>query len=121
RSFLPVVVASCVASPAFAAQLEQAVAYGGSINMNLYVPDNVDESPGVIVTLHSCGNPYESDSLNYVQSSADEHGFIVIQPTNGAPDCWTSDAGQAGEKPDILKMVTYVLENHGADPNRVYA
>lgn len=89
--------------------------------MNLYVPDNVDESPGVIVTLHSCGNPYESDSLNYVQSSADEHGFIVIQPTNGAPDCWTSDAGQAGEKPDILKMVTYVLENHGADPNRVYA
>src|SRR5690606_18287122 len=86
-SLLAVTAVSFEAAPARAAQLEQAVAYGGSINMNLYVPDNVDESPGVVVTLHSCGNPYESDSLNYIQSSADEHGFIVIQPTNGAPDC----------------------------------
>src|SRR5690606_32910521 len=110
-----------LAQPALAASWQEGVDYGGSTNMNLYVPDDVDASPGVVVALHSCGNQYEGDSRNYVQSSADEYGFIIIQPTNGAPDCWTADAGQDGEKPDIVNMVQYVLENHGADPNRVFA
>src|SRR5690606_1453991 len=30
-------------------------------------------------------------------------------------------AGQDGEKPDIIAMVSYVLENHNADAERVYA
>ncbi len=107
--------------PSLAAQWQSGVNYGGSVNMNLYIPDSVDESPGIVVALHSCGNQYESDSQNYVKTSADQYGFIIIQPTNGSPDCWTSDAGQAGEKPDILNMVQYVIDNHSADPNRVFA
>jgi poly(3-hydroxybutyrate) depolymerase len=65
--------------PALAATWQEAVNYGGSTNMNLYVPDTLDPSPGIVVALHSCGNEYESDSRNYVQTSADEYGFIIIQ------------------------------------------
>ncbi len=110
-----------VANPAFAASWQMGVSYGGNTNMNLYVPDTLDESPGIVVALHSCGNQYESDSQNYVKTSADEYGFIIIQPTNGNPDCWTADAGQDGEKPDIVAMVNYVLENNNGDASRVYA
>ncbi len=110
-----------VTIPAFAADWQNGVNYGGTTNMNLYVPDNVADSPGVVVALHSCGNPYEQDSQNYARASADEYGFVIIQPTNGTPDCWTANAGQDGEKPDIIAMVNYVLENHNADAERVYA
>lgn len=119
-SSLSVVIPS-FAAPALAATWQTGVNYGGSTNMNLYVPDNVDASPGIVVALHSCGNQYESDSQNYAQSSADQYGFIIIQPTNGSPDCWTANAGQDGEKPDIIAMVNYVLENHDADAERVFA
>jgi poly(hydroxyalkanoate) depolymerase family esterase len=120
-SLLSFAAASLVSSGAFAAQFEPVADYGGSTAMNIYVPDNVDASPGVVVALHSCGNQYESDSQNYVKTSADQYGFIIIQPTNGNPDCWTADAGQDGEKPNIVKMVEYVIENHNADASRVYA
>ena len=106
---------------ALAASWQEGVNYGGSTNMNLYVPDSVEESPGVVVALHSCGNPYEGDSRNYVQSSADQYGFIIIQPTNGPADCWTANAGQDGEKPDIVRMVDHVIDNHNADAGRVFA
>jgi len=109
-----------VASPALAASWETITDYGGATNMVIYVPDEVDESPGIAVALHSCGNQYEGDSQNYFRSSADEHGFIIIAPTNGSPDCWNANAGQDGEKPDIVRMVEWVIENHDADPSRVY-
>ncbi len=118
---LPLGSALLVSQLALAASWQEAVNYGGTTNMNLYVPDNVDASPGVVVALHSCGNQYEGDSRNYVQSSADQYGFIIIQPTNGAPDCWTADAGQDGEKPDIVNMVNHVIDNHEADASRVFA
>lgn len=119
-SFLALGAVMLVASPSLAASWQEGVNYGGGTNMNLYVPDAVDAAPGVVVALHSCGNQYESDSRNYVQSSADEYGFVIIQPTNGSPDCWTADAGQEGEKPDIVAMVNYVLENNDADPTRIF-
>lgn len=80
----------------------------------------MDPNPGIAVALHSCGNQYEGDSQNYFRTSADEHGFIIIAPTNGTPDCWNATAGEAGEKPDIVRMVEWVLENYDADPARVY-
>lgn len=109
-----------LASPASAASWETITDYGGATNMVIYVPDDVDESPGIAVALHSCGNPYEGDSQNYFRSSADEHGFIVIAPTNGSPDCWNATAGQDGEKPDIVQMVEWVVANRNGDSSRVY-
>ncbi|XXY42425.1 hypothetical protein WMF04_17555 [Sorangium sp. So ce260] len=77
------------ASPSFAAEWQNNVSYGGSgPTMDLYVPDTVDASPGILVALHYCsGN--SGATHGWFQSLADQHGFIVISPSvGGGKNCW---------------------------------
>lgn len=88
--------------------------------MDLYVPDSVDESPGIVVSLHYCSGT-STDARGWFQSLADQHGFIIIAPDVGPVDCWNAKPERSGEREAIVKMVNYVITEHGANAARVFA
>jgi acetylxylan esterase len=98
------------------------VNYGGGANptMELYVPDAVDESPGVVLLLHYCGGNSGS-THEWLKSAAEQYGFLIIAPDVGPNDCWTSVPTRSGEPAALVKMVQYVIDNEGADKTRVFA
>ena len=108
-------------STAFAASWQTNVNYGGagSPTMDLYVPDSVDELPGIVVALHYCGGSANA-AHGWFQSLADEHGFIIIAG-DSANNCWDSSPGRTGEKAAIVQMVNYTIEEYGADASRVFS
>jgi acetylxylan esterase len=87
--------------------------------MDLYVPTNVDASPGVVVALHYCsGNAGSAHS--WFQAEADKYGFLIIAPGAGG-NCFDATPARSGERDAIAKMVAYVVTNNKADPTRVFA
>ena len=107
------------AAPAFAAQWQERVNYGANTIMDLYIPDRVDDSPGIVVSLHYCsGNA--GNAHGWFQSYADMYGFLIIAPGAGG-NCFDATATRAGERENISKMVDYAVRMHGADPTRVFA
>lgn len=106
-------------TPALAATWQTGVKYGGNTIMDLYVPTNVDPSPGIVVALHYCsGNAGSAHS--WLQSEADKYGFIIIAPGAGG-NCFDAKPARSGEREAISKMVAYVVTNNKADPTRVFA
>src|SRR5687768_2136847 len=72
--------ASLATFDAGAATLQTNVSYGGSgAVMNLYVPDDVDQYPAIVVSLHYCGGA-ATNAASWVTGLADQHGFIAIAP-----------------------------------------
>lgn len=108
-----------VAGPSFAATWQNNVNYGGSTTMDLYVPDKVDASPGIVVSLHYCGGN-SSNAHGWFQSLADTHGFIIIAPGAGG-NCFDATPARSGERDAITKMVSYVIMKNNADKTRVFA
>jgi poly(hydroxyalkanoate) depolymerase family esterase len=107
------------ATPAVAAQWQNKVNYGGTTVMDLYVPDKVKTSPGVVVSLHYCsGN--SSNAHGWFQSYADQHGFVIITPSAGG-NCFDATPARSGEREAITKMVQYVISKNNADKARVFA
>jgi len=107
------------ASPAFAAQWQTNVSYGGSTKMDLYVPGTPAASPPVVVVLHYCGGN-AGNAHGWLQSYADMYGFAIITPQAGG-DCFDATPSRAGERAAIVSMVNYVImQNHG-DAKRVYS
>jgi len=88
--------------------------------MDLYVPDEPDDAPGIVVSLHYCSGT-STDARGWFRSLADQHGFIIIAPDVGPVDCWNAKPERSGEREAIVKMVNYVIAEHGADPARVFA
>ncbi|XXU41306.1 PHB depolymerase family esterase [Sorangium sp. So ce1000] len=87
--------------------------------MDLYVPDKVDASPGVVVSLHYCsGNA--GNAHGWFQSLADKYGFVIIAPQAGG-NCFDATPARSGEREAITKMVQYVITQHHADATRVFA
>jgi len=113
---------SLSAGSSFAAEWQPNVNYGGSTppTMDLYVPDNADEAPGVVVSLHYCGGT-SGNAQGWFKSLADQYGFIIIAPDVGPVDCWNAKPERSGEREAITKMVQYVIDEHSADPARVFA
>ncbi|WP_438044538.1 extracellular catalytic domain type 1 short-chain-length polyhydroxyalkanoate depolymerase [Sorangium sp. So ce128] len=106
-------------SPSLAASWQTRVNYGGNTPMDLYVPDKVDASPGVVVSLHYCsGNA--GNAHGWFQSLADQHGFLIITPQAGG-NCFDATPARSGEREAITKMVQYAITQHHADPTRVFA
>ncbi len=118
--FLSSLVVLC-AGHAQAANWQNGVDYGGgSPSMDLYVPDSVDESPGMIVALHFCGGSSQN-AHGWFQGLADQHGFLIIAPDVGAgKDCWDAAPSRAGERADIAKMVDFVVAQEGVNQTRVF-
>jgi poly(hydroxyalkanoate) depolymerase family esterase len=87
--------------------------------MDLYVPDGVGATPGVVVALHYCGGNAGA-THSWFQSLADQYKFIIISP-NAGTNCWDASPGRTGAKAAIVKMVQYVGTQNHADMSRVFA
>lgn len=105
----------------FAAQWQTNVNYGGtsSPTMDLYVPDTVDDLPGIVVALHYCGGSANA-AHGWFQSLADQYGFIIIAG-DSAGNCWDSSPGRSGEKAAVVQMVNYTIDQYGANAARVFS
>ncbi len=115
-----------------AADLVQITDFGDNpsdLKMFLYVPDNVDPDPAVLVAIHYCGGSgTEYYNVTQWDDLADEHGFIVIYPSVGDGDtCYDPASTESlthnggSDSLAIVNMVNYVLANHDAHPDYVYA
>jgi acetylxylan esterase len=119
-----------LASPASAAALQEVTDFGDNpsgIKMFLYVPDNVDDNPAILVGVHWCHGTAQ-DFYNGTQYAAlaERYGFIVIYPSAITSDgCWdvhseaTLTHGGGGDSAGIVSMVKYVEERYQGDPDRV--
>lgn len=107
-------------SPALAASWQNNVSYGANTRMDIYVPDSPAASgPPVVVTLHYCGGQ-STNAHGWLQSAADQHGFIIITPQAGG-NCFDANPARSGERANIVAMVNYAVENEDADATRVFA
>ena len=119
------------APPAAAASLTQVTNFGTnptSLQMYVYVPNNVKPNPAILLALHGCqgSGPYLYSSTDF-GSLADQYGFIVIYPsTNPGGSCWDVSSDQAltrngGSDPvGLMSMITYTEQHYGGNPNAVY-
>ncbi len=131
----PLSLGLLVAAPVGAASLAQVSrgTWGASgvpdyVNMYIYVPDMPMTNPPVVVACHSCGTPVSGyfNSISGVVSAADSNGFILILPEATGRNCWdvgtpqslTHDGG--GDTQAVAQMVDYVLNQYGANADRVY-
>ena len=122
-------------TPAAAASLVQVTNFGsnpGNMLMHVYVPDSHPAHPGIVVAMHGCGgNGPGFYSGSEFASLANRYGFIVIYPSATQEagfgkcfDTWSDAAKRRGGGSDpvsIVSMVTYVEQQYGGDPNRVFA
>jgi acetylxylan esterase len=131
---LPMVAALLVAlaaPPASAASLTEVTNFGSNpsnLRMHLYVPDNVQARPPVLVAVHYCtGSGPAFHSGTEFASLADRYGFVVVYPSaTRSGNCFDVSSPQAlrrdgGSDPvGIRSMVGHVLQRLNADPGRVY-
>jgi len=118
-------------TPAKAASLVQVTSFGNNPSNNkmyIYVPNNVQANPPILVALHQCtGTGPGFFGSTAFASLADTYGFIVIYPdANRSGQCWDVSSTQAltrngGSDPvGIMSMVTYAEQNFHGNPNAVY-
>jgi acetylxylan esterase len=96
--------------------------------MYVYLPTTRAAKPAVIVAIHYCqGSASAYFSGASYPASADTYGYIIIYPQSpSAGGCWDV-ASQAslthnggGDSQTIVNMVTYAINNYGADASKVY-
>lgn len=128
------------AAPAKAAELLQVPNWGAidvpaTIDMSIYVPDDVADTPPILVLIHYCGGDapavFGQARGGGLVAAADQYGFIIVVPSakdeEGSGRCWdvlsdatrTRDGG--GDSHAIRQMVTYAVNVRGGNPDRVYA
>jgi acetylxylan esterase len=138
RTILGVVLAGIpglLAAPsARAASLQPVSNWGATgvptdVSMYIYVPDRVAATPPILVLVHYCGgtapNVFAQAQGGGIVRAADQYGFIMVVPSSGR--CWdvvsnrTRTRNGGGDSHAIRQMVTYALDTHQANANRVYA
>jgi poly(hydroxyalkanoate) depolymerase family esterase len=135
-STLLIAITGVVFPPAAAAaSLVEVTSFGanpGGMRMHIYVPDSRPANPAIVVAMHGCGGSGPGFySGSEFASLADRYGFIVIYPSaqqqagfGNCFDVWSDAAKRRGGGSDpvsIISMVNYAQQNHGGDPNRVFA
>ncbi|WP_169951013.1 PHB depolymerase family esterase [Microbispora sp. H11081] len=120
------------AHPAAAATLTEVTNFGanpGNLRMHLYVPNNVQQNPGIVLAMHTCGGsgPGFYSSTEFA-SLADRYGFIVIYPSASKKmncfDNWSEASKVRGGQTDpvsLMSMVNWVRQQYNGDANRVFA
>src|SRR5690348_15363254 len=82
----------CAAKTASAASLQRVNDFGSNPSgalMYIYVPDQLAESPPILVALHYCTGTASAYSTVGYNPKADQYGFIVIYPEAlAAGKCW---------------------------------
>ncbi len=100
-----------------------------SLQMYLYVPNQVRPHPAVVVAMHYCtgSGPAFFASTEFA-SLADRYGFIVVYPSvTRSYDCFDVSSPGAlvhdgnSDPVGIVSMVRYVVQNLHADRQRVFA
>ena len=120
-----------VAPQAKAASLVQVTNFGSNpsnLQMYIYVPNNVQPNPPILLALHQCtGSGPGFFSGTAFASLADQYGFIVIYPSvTRSGSCWDVSSSQAltrngGSDPvGLMSMITYTEQHYGGNPNQVY-
>jgi poly(hydroxyalkanoate) depolymerase family esterase len=121
------------APAASAASLVQITNFGNNptnLGMFLYVPNNVQPHPAIVVAVHYCGGsgPVFFSGTQFAQL-ADQFGFIVIYPsvpTARASHCFDVSTPQAlthngnSDPAGIVAMVNYVEQHNNGDASRVF-
>ena len=103
----------------------------GSRAYKLYVPTRSAESAmPMVVMLHGCTQSADDFAAGTrMNCLADEHGFLVLYPQQGAganpSKCWNWFQGKdqlrdSGEPSLISGMVREVAARHGVDPRRIF-
>ncbi|MGW4644749.1 extracellular catalytic domain type 1 short-chain-length polyhydroxyalkanoate depolymerase [Sphaerisporangium sp. NPDC004334] len=125
-------VALVLPHQAAAATLTEVTGFGsnpGNLRMHLYVPNNAQANPAIVLAMHPCGGSgpgfYSSSEF---ASLADRYGFVVIYPSASKKancfDNWSEASKVRGGQTDpvsLMSMVTYVEQQYHGDPNRVFA
>ena len=117
--------------PASAAGLTEITNFGSNpsdLQMYLYVPDDVDPEPALVVAIHYCtgSGPAFHSGTDWAQL-ADQHGFIVLYPSvTRSSKCWdvSSQASLSGGGSDsvgIKSMMDWVDAEYGVNPDQVYS
>jgi acetylxylan esterase len=138
RTILGLVLAGTfglLAAPsARAASLQPVGNWGASgvptdVSMYIYVPDRVATTPPILVLVHYCGGTasavFAQAQGGGIVRAADQYGFIMVVPSSGR--CWdvvsnrTRTRGGGGDSHAIRQMVTYAIDTHRANADRVYA
>jgi acetylxylan esterase len=97
--------------------------------MWLYVPKNLAAKPAIVVGLHWCsGNAQAYYQGTHWASYAETYGYIVIYPSTPylQTNCWdvsskmTLTHNGGGSSNSIVNMVSYVIQQYGADKSKVY-
>jgi len=115
-----------------AATLTEVTNFGpnpGNLRMHIYVPNNVQPNPAIVLAMHPCGGSGPSFySSTEFATLADRYGFIVIYPSASKKmncfDNWSDESKVRGGQTDpvsLMSMVTYALQQYHGDPNRVFA
>jgi poly(hydroxyalkanoate) depolymerase family esterase len=121
------------APAASAASLVQITNFGNNptnLGMFLYVPNNVQPHPAIVVAVHYCGGsgPVFFSGTQFAQL-ADQFGFIVIYPsvpTARTSHCFDVSTPQAlthngnSDPAGIVSMVNYVEQHNNGDASRVF-
>lgn len=122
------------AGSAAAASLQQVTDLGSTptaTKMYAYVPDDLADSPAIMVLLHSCENTAAGyfGQMNFA-AEADEHGFILIYPESPSSNmnrCWDVNSEKSlkhdggGDSQSVALMVKYAIDKWKADPKRVFS
>ncbi|MEV7967990.1 PHB depolymerase family esterase [Sphaerisporangium sp. NPDC088356] len=101
----------------------------GNLRMYVYVPNNVQPNPAIVLAMHPCGGSgpgfYSSSEF---ASLADRYGFVAIFPSASKKancfDNWSDASKVRGGQTDpvsLMSMVTYVEQQYHGDPSRVFA
>ena len=119
------------ASPASAASLVQITNFGynpTNLGMYLYVPNNVQAHPAILVAVHQCtaSGPGFYSGTQFA-SLADQYGFVVIYPSaTRSGSCFDVSSPQSlthngsSDPAGIVSMVDYVEQHDNGDASRVY-
>ncbi|MFE1839993.1 extracellular catalytic domain type 1 short-chain-length polyhydroxyalkanoate depolymerase [Streptomyces sviceus] len=114
------------------ATLTEITAFGtnpSSLQMYLYVPDNVTAHPAVVVAVHYCtgSGPAMYNGTEWARL-ADTYGFVVIYPSvTRSSKCFDVSSPQAlkrggGSDPvGIKSMIDWTVNTYSADTGRIYA
>jgi acetylxylan esterase len=107
-----------------------------TIDMSIYVPQNVADTPPVLVVIHYCGGSasavFGQANGGGLVAAANEYGFIMVLPSakeqgSDKGRCWDVQSNQTrtrdggGDSHAIRQMVTYAVNMRGGNPDRVYA
>ena len=120
-----------VAGSATAASLTEVTDFGanpGNLAMYVYVPDNAQATPAIVLAMHGCGGSGPGFySGSEFASLADQYGFVVIFPSASKKgncfDSWSAESHtrDGGSDPvSLMSMITYAEKQFNGDTSRVY-